>query len=341
MGFTKEQQLAIDTDNQNIIVSAGAGSGKTAVLTERVIRKLKQGIDVNKLLVLTFTNEAANEMKNRIRDKIIKNGLVGQLDLLEQAYITTFDSFALSLVKKYNYLLNVSDDVKIVSSNVILINKYKILDKIFLRKYSEDDFRKLINDFCLKDDITIKQFVIDVANKLDLQVDKTGYINNYFINFFSDLKLNEYVQEYLLLIKNKIAELRIIYNDFINYASDALITKLDLYFKPLFNGSSYEEYILFKTLSIPKFLGVSEEGIALKEALKKVVTEINGLLRFDSQEEMIARINDTKNYVKVILDITNELDQEITKYKHKYNAYEFNDISHMAIKLVKDNLMVR
>ena len=75
MKFTSKQQEAIDRDGTNIIVSAGAGSGKTAVLTERVIRKLKQGIDVDRLLVLTFTNEAASEMKSRIREGIIKNKL--------------------------------------------------------------------------------------------------------------------------------------------------------------------------------------------------------------------------------------------------------------------------
>ena len=67
MAWTNEQLEAINRDNSNIIVSAGAGSGKTAVLTERVIRKLKGGVDVDRLLVLTFTNEAANEMKSRIR----------------------------------------------------------------------------------------------------------------------------------------------------------------------------------------------------------------------------------------------------------------------------------
>ena len=75
MAFTKEQQLAIDKEGANIIVSAGAGSGKTAVLTERVLRKLKAGIDINHLLILTFTNEAASEMKSRIRDGIIKNNV--------------------------------------------------------------------------------------------------------------------------------------------------------------------------------------------------------------------------------------------------------------------------
>ena len=80
MANTKEQQWAIDAEGSNIIVSAGAGSGKTAVLTQRVIRKIMSGVDVSKLLVLTFTNEAASEMKNRIRDAIIKNNLTKQLN---------------------------------------------------------------------------------------------------------------------------------------------------------------------------------------------------------------------------------------------------------------------
>ena len=70
--FTKDQQSAIDMDKSSIIVSAGAGSGKTAVLSERVIRKLNDGVDIDKLLILTFTKEAAKEMKGRIRSKIIK-----------------------------------------------------------------------------------------------------------------------------------------------------------------------------------------------------------------------------------------------------------------------------
>ena len=105
--WTNEQLRAINETGKNIIVSAGAGSGKTAVLTERVITKLQQGININSLLILTFTNAAASEMKNRIRDGIsnIKE-LQEQLSYIDTAYITTFDSFMMSLVKKYYYLLN-------------------------------------------------------------------------------------------------------------------------------------------------------------------------------------------------------------------------------------------
>ena len=73
MGWTKEQQEAIDLEGKNIIVSAGAGSGKTAVLTERTLRKLKSGIHINNLLILTFTNAAAMEMKERIRKAISRS----------------------------------------------------------------------------------------------------------------------------------------------------------------------------------------------------------------------------------------------------------------------------
>ena len=103
MNLTKEQQLAVDLEGSNIIVSAGAGSGKTAVLSERVIRKLKDGVDIRDILILTFTNEAAGEMSTRIRKKMKKAGLDEQLAFLDQAYIMTFDAFALNLVKKYHY----------------------------------------------------------------------------------------------------------------------------------------------------------------------------------------------------------------------------------------------
>ena len=73
--WTENQELAINEFGKNIIVSAGAGSGKTAVLTERVIRKLLNGVDINNLLILTFTSAAASEMKERIRSAIIDNNL--------------------------------------------------------------------------------------------------------------------------------------------------------------------------------------------------------------------------------------------------------------------------
>ena len=77
--WTSEQLTAINQENSNIIVSASAGSGKTAVLTSRVIRKLQSGISIDQLLILTFTKAAAKEMKERIKSGIEKENLTDPL----------------------------------------------------------------------------------------------------------------------------------------------------------------------------------------------------------------------------------------------------------------------
>jgi ATP-dependent helicase/nuclease subunit A len=135
--WTKEQLEAIQKDKSNIIVSAGAGSGKTAVLSERVIRKVKEGVHINELLLLTFTNNAAKEMKERIRSKLKKEGLTEELKLIDSAYITTFDSYALSVVKKYHYLLNIPKDIGITDESIIKIQEKIIMDEVFDSMYEK------------------------------------------------------------------------------------------------------------------------------------------------------------------------------------------------------------
>ena len=341
MAWTKEQLEAINKDGTNIIVSAGAGSGKTAVLTERVIRKLKQGVDVDKLLVLTFTNEAANEMKSRIRDAIIKNNLTEQLGLLDSSYITTFDSYALSIVKKYHYLLNVSNNVSIVDSNIILIYKYKIIDEIFEKMYGNDLFDKLVNDFCLKDDKGLKQYIIGLSDKLDLLIDKGLYLDNYLRDFYSDSYINDLISSYVKLIKKKILELEGLNNRFQSYITFNLSNKLNDWFKPLFNGKNYDDYILFSNMDNVRFVGVSEDGKRIKDLIKLKVDEIKKLLRFEDTNDIKEKIVSTYDYAKIIIDIIRELDKYVFDYKYKYDIYEFNDIAHMAIKVVKDNDDVR
>ena len=152
--WTKEQTLAIEKEGSNILVSAGAGSGKTAVLSERVLRKVKDGTNIDRILILTFTKVAAYEMMVRIRKKLISNKLDDQVLLIDNAYITTFDSYALSVVNKYHDILGLNNNIKIVDSNSIRMFKEEALNKIFLEYYQSNNtlFNKLISDFCLRDD---------------------------------------------------------------------------------------------------------------------------------------------------------------------------------------------
>lgn len=204
MNLTPEQQLAVDLEGTNIIVSAGAGSGKTAVLSERVIRKLKDGIDIRNILMLTFTNEAAGEMANRIRKKIKKAGLTSQLEFLDQAYITTFDAFALSLVKKYHYVLNIDKSIDIIDSSIIDLKRNEFLEEIFLSLYEAKDekFLKLIGDFTTRDDEVIKKAILSINKSLDLKYDKEDYIDNYINNFYNNKYIEQLFAEYFIFKEN-------------------------------------------------------------------------------------------------------------------------------------------
>ena len=171
--WTDEQWRAIEESGNNIIVSAGAGSGKTAVLTERVIYKLKHGVNINDLIVLTFTNAAAKEMKDRIRESIKKDSsLANQLALLDSSNITTFDAFSLSIVKKYHYLLNLSNHINIVDDVYLQINKDKILDDLFFELYNKEDFRHFIDTFTNKDDVPIKKNTVIAVKEGNYKIHK-------------------------------------------------------------------------------------------------------------------------------------------------------------------------
>ena len=131
---TEEQKKAIEATGSNVIVSAGAGSGKTFVLKSRVQRKVITETTVDKLIILTFTNAAAQEMKDRIRKVILNTPEAkNQLDYVESAYITTFDSFALSIVKKYHTYLNISHDISITDEVVIDLEKKRIFIKYLFK----------------------------------------------------------------------------------------------------------------------------------------------------------------------------------------------------------------
>ncbi|MCL2286490.1 MAG: UvrD-helicase domain-containing protein, partial [Firmicutes bacterium] len=99
--FTPAQQQAIDCNASNILVSAAAGSGKTAVLTERILRHIFDGVNIDNLLVVTFTESASAEMRERIAKKMQDAGLVAQIARLPMANISTIHSFCRKLVQEY------------------------------------------------------------------------------------------------------------------------------------------------------------------------------------------------------------------------------------------------
>ena len=352
MAWTKEQQLAIDKTGTNIIVSAGAGSGKTAVLTARTMRILNSGTHVNELLILTFTKAAAGEMKERIR-KSIKKGILEnpslskELELIDQAYITTFDSFALSVVKKYHYLLNISNDIGISDASIIDMQKIKIMDEVFDRYYenSNELFKKIIYDFCIKDDKDLKTAILKIATKIDAFPNREEYIDNYINNYFSEKYIEDCISEYELLLKNKIQEIDKLSYKLSMYTDGSFNEKLNEFLLPLLNCEKIENIISTINLmgrmpTLPK--GSDDDTKKARTNLKNSIDELKDTINeYGTKENILESISSIRNYTTVIVDIIKDYLNEIHKYKEQNGIYDFQDIALLSIKVLKENENVR
>lgn len=342
--WTDEQLQAINTSGKNIIVSAGAGSGKTAVLTERVITKLKQGIKINKLLILTFTNAAAAEMKERIRKSITKYPeLKENLDYLDGAYITTFDSFTLSLVKKYNYVLNISPNLQIVDNGIISNYKKDLIDQVFDEFYASKNplFHHLLNDFAIKNDTSIKEAIIKIIKKLELKSDCDKFLKSYLDTYLSDAKIAEYIEEYNDILKEHLLNIEdnlilMESSSFSDYYEELAKT-----LEKLLKSNNYDEIIQNINITLPRRPKDSEEIAQFKENIDANIKKLKEYLRFKDTEEIKESFKITKEYIEVIIPIINSYNAKIKKYKKENDLYEFTDIALMAINLLKENPLIR
>ena len=284
MGLTPEQQLAVDKSNTNIIVSAGAGSGKTTILKERVLRELKQGVNVNDLIILTFTNNAAAEMKERIRKIISSNPEVSEQALyLDSAYITTFDSFAQSLVKKYNYLLNMGKDFSIADASIINLELEKILDEILEEEYQRLDpkFTKFIEDFSIKNDKELRKHFINMYKSTSNIIDINEFFNTYVERYYSDEHIKALIDEYEEIVFRYHSDICMLLEDLqtetlkeekvnVNYLATANFV----------NAMSIDELIDSIKFSLAANRGglYTEEGVIIKSKISELVKVLKSYL---------------------------------------------------------------
>jgi ATP-dependent exoDNAse (exonuclease V) beta subunit (contains helicase and exonuclease domains) len=174
--WTKEQQSAIDTRNCNLLVAAAAGSGKTAVLVERIIKIItntENPVDIDRLLVVTFTNAAATEMRERIGEAITKEldknpdskVLARQSTLLNRSNITTMHSFCLDVIKNNFHHLDFDPNFRISDDTEAVLLKQEVLQELMEDKYDKQDigFLSLVECFGgVKDDRPLGELINDL-----------------------------------------------------------------------------------------------------------------------------------------------------------------------------------
>jgi len=338
--WTPSQFLALSSKKGNYLVSAGAGSGKTSVLTQRVFELIKNGeAGVENLLVLTFTSKAAQEMKERVRLLIKEDPETAHLaPLVENASIMTFDAFAFDLVKKYHYELGLPKDISIVDESIFEVERKRLLEGILNRLYSDslsgkdDDFSDLIYHYAIKDDTEIRDFILEIDSFGDLKKDKDEYFSTFIMTHFSETFILSAIKEFEISIREQL-------NDILEKAkfySTAEQSDLEISFvTSLLSSPDYDALYrsLVDALYPRKISRVGDDNDkALHDALKKIFGGLKKTLVVGDSSSIRERYFATKKYVATLVRIVESLNAEMEEFKRRYASYGFSDIARLARK---------
>lgn len=341
--WTEEQMLAIVKGNTNIIVSAGAGSGKTAVLTQRVITNLKKGMHINELLILTFTNNAAMEMKTRIKKAILEDDEIkNEAKLTDSADITTFDAYVLSLVKKYHYLLNLDSDITLIDSSIIKKKKKDFIEEIFDELFTQknEKFIKFVTDFGTKNARQTKKTILNLDYSFDLITKKEDYLNNYIESYYNKNNLDNLFHQFENTLLKRVESIK---NLLLNLSFEVDSDYYDKIYKtlePLLKSSNYQEIRSNLDFKLSPLRNASDKAKYYKEQISKIIKDLKSLTEFHEQvlkDDLLK----TKEYAEVIIEILLKLTQKVNAYKFEYQVFEFNDISKFALKILDENEDIR
>ena len=373
--WTNEQAQAIKTRNCNLLVAAAAGSGKTAVLVERIIKIItneENPVDIDKLLVVTFTSAAAAEMRERIAAAISKElekspnskNLQRQLTLLSRANITTMHSFCLEVIKNYFYTIDLDPSFRIGDETEATLMKNEIIEELFDEYYEEEneDFKDLLEAYSgSKDDEKLKEMILSL-HRFSMSgpwpekwlIEKAEAFN---INTLEELDKTEWVK----VLKDS---LRVEIRGFLNMYKKALeiieyTDGLSPYLEA-FNsdyGYLYNAYeslnedltsvynalnaITFITLKRLKKSEVLDENAqetvkAIREGVKKKVKSlIESSFEF-TPGEALDGIKEVYPFMKTLANITVEFAKRFDEKKREKNILDFNDLEHLCLKILID-----
>lgn len=370
--WSKEQLKAINLKTKNILVSAAAGSGKTAVLVQRIIKLITDNkIDIDHLLVVTFTNAAASEMRERI-SKAIEEELTKQPDnshlqkqqsLIHNAHITTIHSFCLNVIRNNFNVIDLDPSFRIADETELKLLKSDTISELLEEHYTEadDSFYDFIESYSSsKSDKIIEDLILQLYTFSQSYPYPKEWLNSLRQSF--DIKTEEEIEntqwtkfiiEYMNQIVSEIYDLINKTIDICNQADgpymylDAL--KNDkLLLNKLKDANSYIQYseilnqLKWKRLSSKKDENVSPQ---IRESIKAMRSEVKGVIEnikkaffFQPVYEMLDDIKNSKLTINVLIDLVIEFSEMYSEAKTSKNILDFNDLEHKALEiLIKNN----
>ncbi|SFB28071.1 DNA helicase/exodeoxyribonuclease V, subunit A [Acetitomaculum ruminis DSM 5522] len=373
MGWTKDQQKVINARDCSILVSAAAGSGKTAVLVERIIKLItdkENPVDVDRLLVVTFTKAAATEMKERIiiaLEKAIEEDpfndhLQRQITLINNAKITTIDSFCYFVVNNYFHYINLDPDFKIADETEVKLLKEDAVSNVLEEYYKNknEDFIEFVEAFATgKSDNNLKEKIVKMFDFAGSHINPLKWLdeclNAYDFESFEDFKKSDTLKECFNYFQKRLSEAKR-YNkmakkvcerdDGPKYYLEALEDDSDFYeslekSKDISDFLQKIEKIDYKTLSRKKAPNQSEEAKNLAKAFRDASKKaINDKIKKDycnhSLIEYYEYEKKCKNYAKVLINLVKDFTKEFSNLKAARNLLDYNDIEHFALNILLD-----
>ena len=369
--WTKEQSQAIHEKGSNILVAAAAGSGKTAVLVERIINKIiNEKIDIDRLLVVTFTNAAAAEMRERVLEAIYKKldetpeneNLQRQITLLNKASICTIDSFCLDVVRNHFYELeNISPNFRIADTTEIELLKQEVLEDIFEEKYEnqDEDFAELINTYTsYRDDTPLKELILKIYTYIQSNPFPNQWLNEkiemfHIQNFEQDFSQNPWGEILLKEVEEElIDDISTLKEQAENLEKNP---ELEKYTKTIFddidklemlkiNLNSWDKaYAIYSNLTFATWprqkidSAIKDQAKLVRDDIKKKVTKKSNKIFIYNSEEANRDIADMYPVLMKLKHLIFAFGEEFSKRKRNKNIVDFNDIEHLALHiLIKD-----
>ncbi len=369
--WTTQQNNAIDARGRNILVSAAAGSGKTAVLVERVIKLITdktKPVEIDRLLIVTFTNAAAAEMRSRISKSL--NELIGknpddeffrkQLSLLPCADICTIDAFCMKLVKEYFYELNISRDIEIMDESEASVLQDEIIVETIDRLFEDGDeaYKKLVEAYTLPGiDKPLISIVKRLLQYIYAQPFPFAWLKNAVESInpeveFENTEWCRYLENeirYLIKVAREGIDANLLiadgyaeefpaftdtFNDdlsLLNQIENSLDEGWDALYE-LLNG----DFPAFSKL--PRTTKLDEKDAlnikANRDKYKGIITKSIPALVISTGEEYREEMEELYPQLKALYNLVKEVDGRLFEEKSERNAYSFADIEHFAIELL-------
>ena len=368
--WTEEQEQVIHLRNRNILVSAAAGSGKTAVLVQRIITMItdeEHPVDVDHLLIVTFTKAAASEMKERILKVVDERlqqepdnkRLQKQIALIPSAQITTIDSFCQSIVRNYFNTIDIDPSFRVGKEGELDLLKVDVMSELLERYYEElpENFVELIECYVSgKTDNAIEELIFKLYNfsvSYPWPEDwLTENLKAFQIDSLEDMEKASWMKELLKYLNlmlsdycERIEELIAICNE-----SDGPYMYVELLedevkmLRNLQKANSYEEFyesfmgIQFSKLSTKRdtSVNVSKREIVKngRDKIKKAIQTLGNKFFFQTPEDMLNDIKKTRVSMEALIQLTIDFSREYRKKKEEKGIIDFSDMEHYALEIL-------